>query len=76
MLKRREFIKLSSLCTAGLMLPLSIVDDVKADNIPDRSPRRRLPVMHYHGHRQSGCAFHPELVDIWAGGGAALPDGL
>jgi hypothetical protein len=28
------------------------------------------------GHKRSGCAFHPEKVDIWAGGGAFVPEDI
>lgn len=74
MLARREFIKLTAILAAGAVLPVLPTDDLECaikSMAPSRSPR---PILRFHGHKKSGCAFHPELTDIWAGGGAALPE--
>jgi hypothetical protein len=73
MLDRREFLKLSSVLAAGAVVALSSASDVLAwgDKLPSEKPIMRL-----HGHSKSGCAYRPELADLWAGGGASLPDML
>jgi hypothetical protein len=60
----------------GAVLPLSMADSVLAvapPSAPQVPARRFLPLQ---GHKRSGCAFHPEKVDIWAGGGAVVPEDL
>jgi len=37
-------------------------------------PPSTAPLYRLHGHSRSGCAYRPELADIWSGGGAQLPD--
>ena len=71
MLNRREFLKLSAVLSAGAVIALSSPAQVLAW---DQTPPRVRPILQYHGHSRSGCAFRPELTDIWAGGGAQLPD--
>jgi len=71
MLNRREFLKLSAVLSAGAVIALSSTAQVLAW---DKTPPRIKPILHYRGHSRSGCAFRPELTDIWAGGGAQLPD--
>ncbi len=71
MLNRREFLKLSSVLAAGAAISLTSYSEVVGWN-NSRIPAR--PILRHHGHARSGCAFRPELTDIWAGGGAQLPD--
>lgn len=77
MLTRRDFIKTTATLTIGSMLPLSLADSILADAPPEQpkaAPRmRQYPMM---GHKRSGCAFHPEKVDMWAGGGALVPEDI
>ena len=76
MLTRRNFLKTSAVLSLGAVLPLSMADTVLAVPPPFHgkvSARRFLPLQ---GHKRSGCAFHPEKVDIWAGGGATVPEDL
>jgi hypothetical protein len=73
MLNRREFMKLSTVLAAGAVVTLSTTADALTW---DRQPSSSKPLMRLHGHSKSGCAFRPELVDLWAGGGAQLPDML
>ena len=70
MLNRREFLKLSTVLAAGAVVALSSADKVLGwGNHPSERP-----IMRHHGHGKSGCSFRPELVDLWTGGGAQLPD--
>ncbi|MDD4051881.1 MAG: twin-arginine translocation signal domain-containing protein [candidate division Zixibacteria bacterium] len=74
MLTRRNFMKTTAVLSLGAVLPLSMADTILAAAPPPRPatpPRRFLPLQ---GHKRSGCAFHPEKVDIWAGGGAVVPE--
>jgi len=71
MLNRRDFLKLSSLLAAGAVVALSSASEVLAWNA---EPPADKPIYRLHGHSRSGCAFRPELADLWAGGGAQLPD--
>ena len=71
MLSRREFLKVTAVLSAGAVISLSGAAQVTAW---DQPPPKAKPVYRYHGHDRSGCAFRPELTDIWAGGGAQLPD--
>ncbi len=72
MLNRREFLKLSGALAAGAVITLSSLNDVAAAwNGP---PPSTAPLYRLHGHSRSGCAYRPELADIWSGGGAQLPD--
>ncbi len=73
MLNRREFMKLSSILAAGAVVALSSASEVLAWG--EKQPSAR-PIYHMHGHSKSGCAYRPELVDLWNGGGAQLPDML
>lgn len=73
MLNRREFMKLSTVLAAGAVVTLSATADALAW---DHRPSGPKPLLRLHGHNKSGCAFRPELVDLWAGGGAQLPDML
>jgi hypothetical protein len=73
MLNRREFIKLSTVLAAGAVMTLSAAGEVLAWN--EETPAER-PIYRMHGHSRSGCAYRPELVDLWAGGGAELPEML
>jgi hypothetical protein len=76
MLKRREFIRLSTVLAAGAVLPLAAADNIRSfEVLPVRTSAHR-PLYRLHGHKKSGCAFCPELVDIWSGGGAVLPGNL
>jgi hypothetical protein len=73
MLDRREFLKLSTALAAGAVITLSAAGEVVAwGNVPPSDK----PIFRITGHSKSGCAFRPELVDLWAGGGAQLPDML
>jgi hypothetical protein len=72
MLNRREFLKLSGVLAAGAVVALSSAGEILAWN---KQPPAR-PIMRLYGHNKSGCAFRPELVDLWAGGGASIPDML
>lgn len=76
MLARREFLKLSVMMAAGAVIPLSLVKDAVAVEQAPLAINDAPPIFHLHGHKKSGCAFHPEKVDLWAGGGAQLPDFL
>jgi hypothetical protein len=76
MLNRREFIRISAVLAAGAALPLSMADRVMAINTSHPAGNGIRPVFRLHGHKKSGCAFQPELVDIWAGGGAQIPEDL
>ena len=71
MLNRREFLKLSSVLAAGAAISLTSFNEIAGWD-KSRIPAR--PAFHHHGHARSGCAFRPELTDIWAGGGAQLPE--
>lgn len=71
MLNRREFLKLSTVLAAGAVVSLSTAGRVLAW---DHRARTTRPLYRLHGHNKSGCAFRPELVDLWSGGGADLPD--
>jgi len=71
MLNRREFLKLSSVLAAGAVVALTPVSEVLSWNA---EPPTEKPVYRIHGHSRSGCAYRPELADLWAGGGAQLPD--
>jgi len=72
MLNRREFLKLSGALAAGAVITLSSLNEVAA--AWSDPPPRPAPLYRFHGHSRSGCAFRPELTDIWAGGGAQLPE--
>lgn len=76
MLKRREFLKLSALLAAGAVITVSGVDAVAAITFEPQSAIEHRPLYRFHGHARSGCAFRPELTDMWAGGGAVLPENL
>lgn len=76
MLKRREFIKLSTVLAAGAVLPVTAVGKISSCEVSSLRGRARPPLYRLHGHKKSGCAFYPELVDIWSGGGAVLPGNL
>lgn len=71
MLNRREFLKLSTVLAAGAVVTLSSAGEVLSWNA---EPPIDKPIYRLHGHSRSGCAFRPELADLWAGGGAQLPD--
>lgn len=73
MLNRREFLKLSSMLAAGAVIAVSSPGEVL---LWGRHEPPDTPLFRIHGHARSGCAFRPELVDLWAGGGAQLPDML
>ncbi len=72
MLNRREFLKLSGALAAGAVITLSSLNEVAA--AWSDPPPREAPLYRLHGHSRSGCAYRPELADIWSGGGAQLPD--
>lgn len=80
MLKRRVFLKLSGLLAGGAVITLAT--PLMAMDAGDASPKSVVisergkppPIYRYHGHARSGCSFRPELSDLWAGGGAQLPD--
>ena len=77
MLTRRDFIKTAATLSIGALLPLSLADTLLAD--PPAPPSQATPKKHpfpLQGHKRSGCAFHPEKVDIWAGGGAFVPEDI
>ena len=74
MLARREFIKLSAILAAGAVLPVIPGENAECTITTITPSRSSRPILRLHGDKKSGCAFHPELTDIWAGGGAALPD--
>ncbi len=74
LLARREFIKLSAILAAGAVLPVLPGDDALCMVSPVEHGHSPKSVFHFRGHKKSGCAFHPELTDIWAGGGAELPE--
>ena len=74
MLARREFIKLSAMLAAGAALPIIPGQEIEAAVIGLTAGRGPRPILRLHGHKKSGCAFHPELTDIWEGGGAELPE--
>ena len=73
MLNRREFIRLSAVLAAGSLMPAIPFADTHGASGQNIHKAARRPVMHLRGHKKSGCAFHPELTDIWEGGGAQLP---
>jgi hypothetical protein len=75
MLTRRDFIKTTAALSLGAVLPLSLADSILASPParPAVPPKRVYPLQ---GHKRSGCAFHPEKVDIWAGGGAVVPEDI
>lgn len=76
MLTRREFIKLTAVLAAGTAVTMSLAGNVPAladTTLPSAS---RRPLLHHVGHARSGCSFRPELSDMWAGGGAELPENL
>ncbi len=73
MLNRRDFLKTSGLLAAGTVLSLTSAAQVM--DWVDPLPTAR-PIMRLSGHARSGCAYRPELVDLWAGGGSQLPDML
>jgi hypothetical protein len=74
MLNRRDFLKLSSMLAAGAVVTLSSASEILAWGRAPRNIGRHN--LYFHGHSKSGCAFRPELVDLWSGGGAQLPDNL
>ncbi len=74
MLKRRDFLKTTAALSIGALLPLSLADHLSAEPRPE--PAAPRPFLPHHGHVKSGCAFRPEMAQIWAGGGGALPEGL
>jgi hypothetical protein len=71
MLNRRDFLKLSSILAAGAVISISSFSEVAGWDDTRRIDR---PILRLRGDARSGCAFRPELTDIWAGGGAQLPD--
>ena len=73
MLNRREFLKISAMLAAGAVVTLSSAGEVLAWN--EEEPPEK-PLYRHFGHGKSGCASRPELADLWAGGGASLPDML
>ena len=73
MLNRREFMKLSTVLAVGAVVTLSTTAEAL---VWDNQPSAPKPLLRLHGHSKSGCAFRPELVDLWTGGGAQLPDML
>lgn len=73
MLNRREFLKLSSVLAAGAAISLTSFSEIVGW---DRGRVLKTPILRYRGHARSGCAFRPELTDIWSGGGSELPDAL
>ncbi|MCK5127820.1 MAG: twin-arginine translocation signal domain-containing protein [candidate division Zixibacteria bacterium] len=74
MLKRRDFLKLSVIVAAGAAVPFSGLESAIAMNFTPLSEYTVKPIYRFHGHAKSGCAFRPELTDMWAGGGAVLPE--
>ncbi len=79
MLKRREFLKLSSLLASGAVLALATTPSAMEWHDAGATGAATtggsvLPNYHFSGHARSGCSFRPELTDLWAGGGAQLPD--
>lgn len=59
---------------AGATLVMTGVESVLAIE-PTMNKTPTPPALYrYHGHARSGCAFRPEMTDIWAGGGAVLPE--
>ncbi|MEZ5360620.1 MAG: hypothetical protein R3F48_17540 [Candidatus Zixiibacteriota bacterium] len=74
MLDRREFMILSAILAAGATITLTGVDSVLAIEPIDNRMPKEVPLYRFHGHAKSGCAFRPEITDIWAGGGAVLPE--
>lgn len=74
MLTRRKFITLSAVVAAGTMLPMPKGLESWSAEPPAPTAPPSDAILHLRGHKKSGCAFHPELVDWWAGGGAQLPD--
>ncbi len=74
MLTRRKFITISAMVAAGTMLPVPPVLESWSAEPPAPTAPPSDVILRLRGHKKSGCAFHPELVDWWAGGGAQLPD--
>lgn len=74
MLDRRKFIQAAALLAAGAMMSFLPAKQLLALAGPSGVALRSLPPMPYRGHKRSGCAFRPELTDLWAGGGAHLPE--
>lgn len=74
MLDRREFIKISAMLAAGATLSLAGVEKVLAVESVSPEPHIDRPLYRFHGHAKSGCAFRPEITDVWAGGGAVVPE--
>jgi len=71
MLNRREFLKLSTALAAGAVVAISSAGEVLSWT--EKPPSRKV-IYRIHGHSRSGCAYRPEVVDLWAGGGSQLPD--
>lgn len=76
MLSRRDFLKTTATVTIGAMLPLSLAETILAKAPPPLTAAPRLRPYPLQGHKRSGCAFHPEKTDIWAGGGAIVPEDI
>ncbi|MFH1699356.1 MAG: hypothetical protein ABIE07_02115 [Candidatus Zixiibacteriota bacterium] len=74
MLKRREFLQLSTLLAAGAVVTLSSAGEILAIDDEPIIEDSSCPILRFHGHARSGCAFRPELTDMWHGGGGQLPD--
>ncbi len=76
MLDRRHFIQTIALLAAGATISILPAKKLLALAGRPSTALRNLPPMPYRGHKRSGCAFRPELTDLWSGGGAHLPEHL
>ncbi len=74
MLDRRKFLKFVGITAAGAALSLKGPTSLFAQQMAPETNPPDLPPMYLRGHKRSGCAFRPEMTDIWAGGGAVLPE--
>ena len=56
MLKRREFMKISTIIAAGAVLPLTVWDKAIASDINQSSRLRPQPPFRLTGDKRTGCA--------------------
>lgn len=74
MLDRRKFLKIVGITAAGAAVSMGNPTNLFAERSAPPATTPQLPPMYLRGHKRSGCAFRPEITDIWAGGGAGLPE--
>jgi|WetSurMetagenome_2_1015567.scaffolds.fasta_scaffold223753_2 hypothetical protein len=74
MLDRRKFLKIVGITAAGAAVSMGSPSSLFAERSAPEARVAELPPMYLRGHKRSGCAFRPEMTDIWAGGGGMLPE--